>query len=634
MENSGNKRTILIIIFIMIAIIITGTFAWLSYRTNDTAMVLTIGEINSVQVTLSPYQINKKIASVTTYTSGIVTDVTAVNNSPSDRNIKLYYQINQIDSALAISSFKYVITKSTNGGSNYTSYSTGSFAAASSNSTKVILEESLPGLGTTYMYKVYLYLDGSTGNNSSAAGKVFNGELRAEIAEGQYQVTFNPNGGSVSPTTKIVQVGQSYGYLPTPTRRGYTFMGWNGKNLMNLDVALSTPSNTTSANTTLRTFTPNTYVKGLAFNNYYITSSVTSLNVTAGSVSMTARSGYGVAFPFLSGSDISYTLSFDTNSTATRGYSVLYYKSDGTLISYSNSNMTSTHVSKTFTTPASTHYLVVDFYGSDVNNTIILTNIQLEEKTNETSFEPYYVTSDVAVSQNKDHTLTAIWEDNHSLVPSQYQLVEYIQSSGTQYINTGYYWQHENIEIFYDGTVITNSSAQSLFGNEEYTASSGTNRNFSGIPHGSNGSYAIYLGSGTVGNVSVTLGTRFTLGIKTTTSKNVSVYKNDEKIIDRTYSGTVMTKNGAYLSSTTSNTVGNVFIFANHNSSRGSSNGGTQIISAMRLYSFKMYDNGVLVRNFVPCYRVSDNVAGLYDTVGNTFYTNAGSGTFTVGGNI
>ena len=606
MENSGNKRTILIIIFIMIAIIITGTFAWLSYRTNDTAMVLTIGEINSVQVTLSPYQINKKIASVTTYTSGIVTNVTAVNNSSSDRNIKLYYQINQIDSALAISSFKYVITKSTNGGSSYTSYSTGNFTSASSNSTKVILEESLPGLGTTYMYKVYLYLDGSTGNNSSAAGKVFNGELRAEIAEGQYQVTFNPNGGSVSPTTKIVQVGQSYGYLPTPTRRGYTFMGWNGKNMFNEDKLL-------------RAIDGATYQDGyyvFAFNKAY------------------QKYGNGNQLPISGFKDNTrYTYTINGHVAGTSGSSMYFYLAyvDGTAstritvgstvdTTYTGTSLADKTVSKSTIS-----------YGS--NRTAYIQHIQLEEGATSTVFEPYYVTSDVTVSQNKDHTLTAIWEDN-SLVPSQYQLVEYIQSSGTQYINTGYYWQHENIEIFYDGTVITNSSAQSLFGNEEYTASSGTNRNFSGIPHGSNGSYAIYLGSGTVGNVSVTLGTRFTLGIKTTTSKNVSVYKNDEKIIDRTYSGTVMTKNGAYLSSTTSNTVGNVFIFANHNSSRGSSNGGTQIISAMRLYSFKMYDNGVLVRNFVPCYRVSDNVAGLYDTVGNTFYTNAGSGTFTVGGNI
>lgn len=41
-----------------------------------------------------------------------------------------------------------------------------------------------------------------------------------------YTVTFNPCGGSVSPTTKSVSAGGTYGTLPTPTRNGYTFDGW------------------------------------------------------------------------------------------------------------------------------------------------------------------------------------------------------------------------------------------------------------------------------------------------------------------------------------------------------------------------------------------------------------------------
>ena len=92
-----------------------------------------------------------------------------------------------------------------------------------------------------------------------------------------------------------------------------------------------------------------------------------------------------------------------------------------------------------------------------------------------------------------------------------------------------------------------------------------------------------------------------------------------------------MTKQNAYLSSNVSTTIGNIFIFANHNSSRGSSNAAIQNVPAMRLYAFKLYDNGVLVRNYVPCYRKSDNVVGLYDTVNNKFYINKGSGTFKYG---
>ncbi|MBR1921567.1 MAG: leucine-rich repeat protein, partial [Kiritimatiellae bacterium] len=39
-------------------------------------------------------------------------------------------------------------------------------------------------------------------------------------------VTFNANGGLVSPATKTVNSGSVIGTLPTPTRNGYTFNGW------------------------------------------------------------------------------------------------------------------------------------------------------------------------------------------------------------------------------------------------------------------------------------------------------------------------------------------------------------------------------------------------------------------------
>jgi uncharacterized repeat protein (TIGR02543 family) len=42
----------------------------------------------------------------------------------------------------------------------------------------------------------------------------------------EYTVTFNANGGSVSPTSKKVTINSTYGDLPTPTRTGYSFTGW------------------------------------------------------------------------------------------------------------------------------------------------------------------------------------------------------------------------------------------------------------------------------------------------------------------------------------------------------------------------------------------------------------------------
>ena len=50
------------------------------------------------------------------------------------------------------------------------------------------------------------------------------------------------------------------------------------------------------------------------------------------------------------------------------------------------------------------------FYGRGQGNAH-LKYIQLEKGT-ATEYEPYYVKSDTKVTQNKDHTLTAIWKAN------------------------------------------------------------------------------------------------------------------------------------------------------------------------------------------------------------------------------
>lgn len=45
--------------------------------------------------------------------------------------------------------------------------------------------------------------------------------------------------------------------------------------------------------------------------------------------------------------------------------------------------------------------------------------------------------------------------------------------------------------------------------------------------------------------------------------------------------------------------------------------------SHMRMYSAKFWVNDELVRHFIPCVRAADNKPGLWDAVGNAFYTNA-----------
>lgn len=59
-----------------------------------------------------------------------------------------------------------------------------------------------------------------------------------------YQVTFNPNTGTVDTPTKDVTYGQPYGTLPVPTKSGYGFLGWftssSGGSLVNADTIVET----------------------------------------------------------------------------------------------------------------------------------------------------------------------------------------------------------------------------------------------------------------------------------------------------------------------------------------------------------------------------------------------------------
>ena len=55
---------------------------------------------------------------------------------------------------------------------------------------------------------------------------------------------------------------------------------------------------------------------------------------------------------------------------------------------------------------------------------------------------------------------------------------------------------------------------------------------------------------------------------------------------------------------------------------------------AYTLYTFKVYQDGVLVRDYVPCYIKATNEVGLYDLVTKEFYHNLGSVPFIAGGNV
>ena len=66
-------------------------------------------------------------------------------------------------------------------------------------------------------------------------------------------------------------------------------------------------------------------------------------------------------------------------------------------------------------------------------------------------------------------------------------------------------------------------------------------------------------------------------------------------------------------------------------------NGVSKNTAKTRIYSCKIYNRDLIVRNFIPCYKeLSDNniIIGLYDTVEGKFYVNHGEGTFIKGADV
>lgn len=184
------------------------------------------------------------------------------------------------------------------------------------------------------------------------------------------------------------------------------------------------------------------------------------------------------------------------------------------------------------------------------------------------------------------------------VLPAGYTPVEYIQSSGTQYVDTGFKpsW---NSRVVVDVSDVASTSGM-IFGCRNAASATATQQ--FNIYRNSNGMRSDYFG------------TNATLSISDTTPRTV-IDKNKN----------VVTMYGATVTNTavSSGTVGyNLFLFANNNV------GTPGTYASCKLYSCQIYDNGTLVRDYVPCVD-SSGAYGLYDMINAQFYSNAGSGSFT-----
>jgi hypothetical protein len=189
-----------------------------------------------------------------------------------------------------------------------------------------------------------------------------------------------------------------------------------------------------------------------------------------------------------------------------------------------------------------------------------------------------------------------------SILPVEYQQVEWLESTGTQYIDIGYKPNNTTeIEIkvkvnSFIGDYTTIYGSRNANNSQFFLLISNVSKNVSFIYNQSD--------SGTV----TTVNALDTLIIK---QKKAECYINNNLLYT--------------FPSSTFQSLYNMYLFRTNNSDAG------QYPTLSNMYYCKIFDNNVLIRNLIPCKRIIDNVAGMYDTVNNVFYTNAGTGTFISG---
>lgn len=190
-------------------------------------------------------------------------------------------------------------------------------------------------------------------------------------------------------------------------------------------------------------------------------------------------------------------------------------------------------------------------------------------------------------------------------LPEGYIQVEYIESNGTQYIDTGFTPNNLSAcEVILSCTSISDA-ANGCFGaaGANYTTDA----------------FEFYY-NGTVHN----------LGFGDTPFRYTSTISiNDILTVRISQEERTVLLNNVQLCSDvpTEETFTCPTTFITHALNRA---GTIQYYSSTRLYSCKLWDNGILVRDLIPCINANNEV-GLYDLVSKTFYDNNGTGTFIAG---
>lgn len=195
-------------------------------------------------------------------------------------------------------------------------------------------------------------------------------------------------------------------------------------------------------------------------------------------------------------------------------------------------------------------------------------------------------------------------------IPEEYQEVEYIESTGAQYLELPFgFLDTDEIEVI--SCIISTGSDQFMIAPLQWE----TAKHFAMVGgYGSNFTVGFNGQSTAVTYYQILQGG----AIKKDTKTHIWTYKNKKfSIID--LNAFYEPSSDHSIKSSTKNLR---LFYGYNNPSKG----------RIYFYNHKKQDGTEI--NFIPCYRKSDNEIGMYDTVSKTFYTNSGTGTFLKGHNV
>lgn len=188
------------------------------------------------------------------------------------------------------------------------------------------------------------------------------------------------------------------------------------------------------------------------------------------------------------------------------------------------------------------------------------------------------------------------------VLPEGYTQLDYIESTGAQYIDTGVV-PGINAKIAIDFDVISAGSDDVLCGviSPNICIGYSTTRIFGAFKNGTGES----TGADT-----------------TVVGRHSAEISNGAFVLDGT--------SHSFSAVSSYSTTRSIFLFAGSYS--GASDGAYGKVKA-KIFSCKLYDGAAVVRSLVPCKNPSGTV-GLYDLVGGEFYGNSGTGAFTAGADV